>query len=237
MRLHRRQLLFVTLLFAAVNASAHSTAEIANVVLDDIPTGLIDLYHIERNASYTTLGGYFAFTEKIIGYASWDTDRDGVLTGLYVSELSEKVSWVGALGFKSNKAGNDAVTAMVHFYYALGNGTIGAGLNLEKGTNTEAAMTVGKQDTLTYRLIGMYDFSSWNVELTLEKFDYRNPTYKEINRRISDENTSANGLSALTIEGQISAFGNVLPYALVKLKEFEGPLDDTEVRIGVRWMF
>ena len=50
-----------------------------------------------------------------------------------------------------------------------------------------------------------------------------------------DRDTSTAGKSAATFELTYTGFGDISPYALLKLKEFDGPLDDDELRLGIRW--
>lgn len=234
-------LAIVSLILIPLSARAQGSGgvvpSIAVGVIEESSRGMIDLNHIERNASYTTLAALYAFNDHFLGYVSWDTDDDGIIGGLYVDQLSEKVNLVGVLGYNDKKAGNHSITGLIQLGYAVGNGSIGAGLQLERGTDSRAADTIGKQDTLTYKLIGEYSFSKVDFEVIAEKYDYRNPTFKELNSTVPDENTSTAGLSAIIFEGVFTGFGNVMPYVGLKFKEFDGPLDDDEFKVGVRWAF
>ncbi len=198
---------------------------------------LIDFHHIERNASFTVLAAAYAFNENFLGYFSWDTDNDGVIGGLYINDFAENFNVIGGLVLNDKKAGNHSIMGLTHVNYVIGNASIGFGLQLERGLDTRVANTIGKQNTLTYRIIGEYTFPKVTLEVIAERYDYRNSTYREFNRTVPDRDTSTAGKSAATIELTYTGFGDVSPYALLKLKEFDGPLDDDELRVGFRWLF
>jgi len=225
------------LLLVTFNANAEGLGDVPNIGLIDPPRGLVDLHHIERNAPYTVLAAAYVFHEKFMGYFSWDTDDDGVFGGLYITDLNDRLSLVGSLAFNSKKAGNHTIMGLVNLNYVIGSGNIGAGVQLEKGTDSDAAGTFGRQDTLSFRVMGGYDFPRVELKVMAEKYNYRNPTYREINSKVPDKDTSPAGLSAVTVEVAYTGFGGTQPYAMYKYKEFEGPLDDNEVRLGIRWIF
>ncbi len=220
-------------------ASAEGIADAPTLPLEvEAPKRLlIDFHHIERNASFTVLAAAYAFNENFLGYFSWDTDDDGVIGGLYINDFAENFNVIGGLVFNDKKAGNHSIMGLTHINYVVGNASIGVGLQLERGLDTKVANTIGKQNTLTYRIIGEYTFPKVTLEVIAEKYDYRNVTYRAFNRTVPDRDTSTAGKSAATFELTYTGFGDISPYALLKLKEFDGPLDDDELRIGLRWLF
>ena len=232
-----RKIGVILLLVSATTASAQSLQNTPSIAAMDPPRGLVDVHHIERNAAYSVFALAWFFNDNIIGYFSWDTDDDGIIGGLLVKDLNEQFNVIGALTYNDKKAGNHTVMGFAHLNYNFPNGYVGAGLALEKGTDSDVANTIGKQDTLTYRLLAGYTFANIETEFIYEDYDYRNDTYRALNSTISDKNTSTAGLSAFTVEGAYLGLERIEPYVLLKFKEFEGSGSDDEVRIGFRWMF
>ena len=156
-------------------ASAEGIADAPTLPLEvEAPKRLlIDFHHIERNASFTVLAAAYAFNENFLGYFSWDTDDDGVIGGLYINDFANNFNVVGGLVLNDKKAGNHSIMGLTHINYVVGNASIGVGLQLERGLDTKVANTIGKQNTLTYRIIGEYTFPKVTLEVIAEKYDYR----------------------------------------------------------------
>ena len=179
---------------------------------------LIDFHHIERNASFTVLAAAYAFNENFLGYFSWDTDDDGVIGGLYINDFANNFNVIGGLVLNDKKAGNHSIMGLTHVNYVVGNASIGVGLQLERGLDTKVANTIGKQNTLTYRIIGEYTFPKAILEIIAEKYDYRNSTYRDFNRTIPDRDTSTAGKSAATFELTYTGFGDIYPVRAAQTK-------------------
>jgi hypothetical protein len=233
----RSQILVLILSLCASTSLATGIADDPTISDDQPKNGFVDLRHIERNAAYTVLVLGYAPHSSTILFGSWDTDEDGAIGGTYTHGLMEDLNLTFGTTYNSKKAGNHSFQYLLNLVHSFGPLNLGGGIGLELGTDTRASRTIGRQNTLTYRFITGYDLPVITFQVVGEKYRYRNPTYRVINARVPNHSTSSNGISSLTIESNYIGFKRFVPYVVVKLKEHEGPIDDTEVRMGIRTTF